>query len=204
VLTRSCADSRGFTLVEVLTALAIVTLLTVLVVPSFRSWANNQQTRTVAESVANALRLAQASAVHQSRAVTFCLTNSTPSYSLVSASNSSCVANGKNWFAQLSKLFSDESINGSSAFYVQGGSFGDVAANVAISGPAYLTFNSLGRVTASSGSGSSGPSRSYKFTNTYGDGRFLAVTIDIAGQIRLCDGSRSDTTSTDGCPATLP
>lgn len=191
---RSAGASRGFTVVEIMVALAVVTLLSVLAVPSFRQWTNNQQTRTVGESLLSALQLAQATAVHQSRGVVFCLTNSTPGSSLVTTDNSACAANGKNWFAQLTKLFSDETVSGAN-YYVQGGSFGDIAPNVVITGPADITFNSMGRIPTS---------ESYKLTNAHGDGRFLAVIVDIGGQIRLCDGSRSNQTSPDGCPATLP
>lgn len=189
--------NSGFTLIELLVTVTVVALLVTLSIPSFRTWTANQQTRAVAEVIQNALRLAQATAIHQSHTTTLCLTDSTPTAGLVTdkaSTNGNCTNNGKNWFIQMDALF-----NGESGQFVQGGSFGNIGPNVVITSPATapVSFNSFGRTTA-------GATVTYQFTNPYGDfksttTRSLNITIDPGGQIRMCDSSRNIATSPDGC-----
>ncbi len=181
-------------MIELLVTVSIVALLVSFSVPSFRTAINNRQTHAVAETIENALRLAQSTATQQSRSTTLCLTNSTPSASLVAAApNSNCVANGKYWFIQTNTLFTDEN-----PAYLRGGTFGDIGPNVAITGPATLDFSALGRTSVAT-------RQVYKFTNPYADfkstaTRYLGVTVEPGGQIRMCDSSRSMSNSADGCP----
>jgi type IV fimbrial biogenesis protein FimT len=204
VLMRVRPAIAGFTLIELLVAISVIALLVTLSVPSFRTWTANQQTRAVAETVQNALRLAQANAVHQGRLTTLCFTNSTPSSSLVTGTtatgNANCTTNGKNWFIEMDRLFTSGSGVGTTAEYVQGGTFGNISPNVTITTDAAnpVSFNSLGRTNV-------GATVTYEFTNPYGDfkdtaTRALKLMIDTGGQIRLCDSARNITSSPDGCP----
>jgi type IV fimbrial biogenesis protein FimT len=199
LLMNTAPANRGFTMIELLVTISVIALLVTLSIPSFRTWVNNQQTRAAAETIQNALRLAQSTSLHQSRSVTLCLTDATPSSSLVSAGNTNCVTSGKNWFVQMRSLFTGEAPAGAdqSALYVRGGTLGNVSSNVTITlhGAAGtgLTFNSLGRLTGEAGS------VYYTFENDYGD-HALAVTVDVGGQVRMCDLSHTSLNLPDACP----
>jgi type IV fimbrial biogenesis protein FimT len=100
---------------------------------------------------------------------------------------------------------------GTDGQFVQGGSLGDAAARVAISGPAAICFNSMGR-QASATAGITGvgaacdvdpaaPTTTYDISISGGD-RPLRVTVSIGGRIRMCDPARTlSSTTPDGCPA---
>ena len=187
---------RGFTLVELMIAFALVGMLLALGVPSFTAWIRNAQVRSVSEGLQNGIRLAQAEAVRRNRVVVFSLTNGTP------ALNSTAVANGKNWALQTVAQF-----GGESASFVQGGALGDVASSVAVAGPAAICFNSNGRLAAvlAANTGVPGATCSvadstYNVTLSSAD-RPLRVTVGLAGQVRMCDPNRPTLASgaADGC-----
>jgi type IV fimbrial biogenesis protein FimT len=187
--------SQGFTIIELLVTVSIVALLVTLSIPSFRTATNNRQTHAVAEMIQTGLRLAQATAVQQGRPTIFCLTNSAPDSSLISATdpNPNCADNGKNWFIQTKNLFNDDNPT-----YVQGGSFANITSNVTITGPGLVTFSTLGRLSGLTAT------QTYKFSNSYSDfvsptGRHLEVNVDVGGQIRMCDSARTASSAPDGC-----
>jgi type IV fimbrial biogenesis protein FimT len=190
--------SRGFTLVELVIAVAMIGLLMALGVPSFTAWIRNAQVRTVTDGLQAGIRLAQSEAVRRNRAMVFSLTNVQP------ALNANAAANGKNWSVQTATL----QFGTITPAFVQGGALADVASGVTITGPIAICFNANGRLTAmtSANTGVSGEctvaDRTYDVTSSNAD-RPLRVTVGLAGQVRLCDPkrpARSDT-SPDGCPA---
>ncbi len=65
------AAARGFTLIELMVALAIAVLLLVLAAPGYATWVADQQIRAGAESVASGLRLAHAEAIRRNWQVEF-------------------------------------------------------------------------------------------------------------------------------------
>jgi type IV fimbrial biogenesis protein FimT len=75
----SSADARwrafghGFSLVELMVTVAVLSLLMVLAVPSFTEWIQNSRIRTAAESVQNGVQLARAEAVRRNARVEFAL-----------------------------------------------------------------------------------------------------------------------------------
>lgn len=64
---------RGVSLIEMMTAIAIFTILSVMAFPIFTTWIANQQVRTATESVVEGLRVAQAEALKRNSAVRFVL-----------------------------------------------------------------------------------------------------------------------------------
>ena len=70
------ARSPGFTLIELMVALAIVALLLVLGVPSFTTFVRNSEIRSTSESIINGLRAATTEAANRNRPVTFSLKGS--------------------------------------------------------------------------------------------------------------------------------
>ena len=65
--------SRGFTLIELMAALAILALLLLLGMPSFTTFLRNSEIRSTAESLINGLRTASAEATRQNSKVLFTL-----------------------------------------------------------------------------------------------------------------------------------
>jgi type IV fimbrial biogenesis protein FimT len=73
------APVRGFTLIELMIALAIAALLVVLAMPSYSTWIADNQIRNAAESIAGGLRYAQGEAVARNATVEFVLDPTTGS-----------------------------------------------------------------------------------------------------------------------------
>lgn len=124
----------GFTLIELMVTIVLLSVLAMLAMPSFSTWINNNKVRTVSDSLQNGLRFAQAEALRRSRPVVFSLTNSPAPQTSLTA-----VANGSGWSINVSK----SSLDAKSAF-VQAGVLSDVASGVQITGPAAVCFNALG------------------------------------------------------------
>lgn len=73
---RRSAKSRGFTLVELAVALAVLAILLMLAMPAFGQWLRNQRVRAGAESVLAGLQLAKAEALKRNTTVRFSLVSS--------------------------------------------------------------------------------------------------------------------------------
>jgi type IV fimbrial biogenesis protein FimT len=192
---------RGFTLVEVLIALAVLGVLSVIGLPALMGSLNNSRVRSVAETLQNGLRRAQSEAILRSRQTAFVLTDAAPALSAVPA------ANGKNWYAQTLPLVASEAID--PTFFVQGGSFGSDTAGVTITGPTVICFNSIGRLVANPSTGlgtactvpAGVPARYLYDVTRSGANRTLELQVSQSGQIRMCDKSRGGVSATkpDGC-----
>lgn len=73
-------NSLGFSLIEMMIAIAIVAITVVMGVPSYRLWIHNTEIRTAAESVQNGLQKARAEAVARNTNVAFALTGESPDW----------------------------------------------------------------------------------------------------------------------------
>lgn len=191
--------ARGFTLVELLTTVALLSILLALAAPSFTTWIRNTRVRTASDALQNGLRLAQAEAVRRNRQVVFSLTNAQPSLTSVA------VANGVNWAIHSIPLVGDEARE-----FVQGGALADFTGGVTITGRAALCFNSAGRQAANPDPGfgaaipctvsAATPFVRYDLAAT-GSDRPLQITVSLGGQVRLCDPNRTlSATVPEGCP----
>ncbi len=196
---RQVRHSLGFTLIELMVTLVLMSLLLGLAAPNFRVWVRNAQVRTVSDALQNGMRLAQSEALQRSRQVVFLLTNDSACTNGIAAA-----ANGVNWSIRTVPMTAGESSE-----VVQCGVLSDVASGVAVTGPAAVCFNSMGRQTENSSTGVtsgncalavSGVS-TYNITATGAD-RPLRVLLTLGGQSRLCDPARTLSDSApDGCPA---
>lgn len=189
--------ATGFTLIELMVTIVLLSVLAMLAMPSFTTWINNNKVRTVSDSLQNGLRFAQAEALRRSRPIVFSLTNSPAPQTSLTA-----VANGSGWSINVSK----SSLDANSAF-VQAGVLSDVASGVQISGPAAVCFNAMGRVVTNTDTDVSGascgtpsPLQTYDVSLSPGADRPLRVLVALGGQVRMCDPARKLTDSPDGCP----
>ena len=197
---RPVTNGRGFTLVELMVTLTVLGILIAAAAPSFGAWVRNARVRTVSQALQDGVRLAQSEAIRRNRQVVFALTDDIP------GNASAAAANGKNWAVHALPL----TTSGDPVVFVQGGVLADVAANVAITGPGAICFNSAGRQVANAATGVVGavctvnaasPLVAYNVALANAD-RPLRVTVALGGQVRVCDPARVlSATAADGCPA---
>lgn len=164
--------SSGFSLIELMTAIVIMSILVMLALPSYSRWISNTQVRNMAESVQNGLRAAQREAAARNGSVTFLLTNASPPICTSTAASS-----GANWAICAGSLVIQQSV----------GKTGNGSAVVA-SDFSSVGFDGLGRTNLG------GPAV-VSVTSTQGDCeqastegiRCLNVLLSPGGKVRLCD-----------------
>lgn len=186
-------SQRGFSLIELMVTLVLLAILLAAAIPSFGNWIANSRVRSVAEELQNGLRSAQTEAVRRNRQVVFGLTNETPALGATPA------ADGANWFVRALPVVAGEP---TTDFYLGGGNFGQ-RAGVAVTGPALVCFNSVGRQVANAATGlgaNCAPADPiiYNVSRT-GSDRAMRVQVFLGGRIRLCDPAKSIATQPDGC-----
>jgi type IV fimbrial biogenesis protein FimT len=197
---------RGFTLVELVVTIALLSLLLGLAAPKFSVWVRNARVRTAADSLSNGIRLAQAEAVRRNRQVIFFFTDSSDCTTSISASST------RNFWAVRTVAI----VTGDLVEAVQCGLLTDSTASVNITGATAVCFNSMGRQVANSAPGlgtgvnctldSSGTSTFNVSTSgtavaVLGSDRPLRVLVALSGQVRQCDPARTlSSTAPDGCP----
>jgi len=207
VLKRSFSPGmRGFTLIELGVTLTVMTILLLMVVPSFTGWLNNSKVRSVAEALQNGLRAAQAEAIRRSHQTAFVLTGAAPAVNTAASTTGS----GSNWYIQALPVYTGETV---ATPFVEGGSFGNLAPGVKITATptaaSLVCFNSMGRLVANSDATTTtnfGTTCTATGNITYdvtltGATHPLRVLVGLGGQVRMCDTTRVlSTTAPDGCP----
>ena len=201
-------EASGFTLIELAITLTVMTVLMLMVVPSFTGWLNNSKVRSVAEALQNGLRAAQAEAVRRSHQTAFVLTNATPTANTAASTSGS----GSNWYIQVLPVYVGETLDPDPM--VQSGSFGNLAPNVKVTASpttaSLVCFNSMGRLVANSdattsanfGAACVAPAGTVAYDVTLtGATHPLRVLVGLGGQVRMCDTTRALSPSApDGCP----
>jgi type IV fimbrial biogenesis protein FimT len=200
--------SSGFTLIELMVTITLIAVLMLLAIPAFGTWSADARVRSTAESLQNALRMAQLTAVARSRPTVFALTNANP------AMNAAPVANGRNWYIEALPM-ADEDEDKVTDSFIQGatvaGQYG-----VTITGPASLCFNSLGRqvtktltkpsTTCTAPTDDNTVTTKPDTVGTYtvsrtGASRKLLVRVYLGGRVRMCDAAKDflHKDDPDGC-----
>lgn len=190
---RACS---GFSLVELMVAIGIFSILTALAMPSFSDVIQDAQVRAAAQSITSGLQLARAEAIRRNVSVRFELPNT-----LGGAS----VDGGTDWTIQ-----ADDGLTPAAASYTvavdsRTGTESSKNARVgvknannfvtpapAITAPTVVTFTALGRVST--------PGRQIDVTNAVRvAARRLSITVSAGGQVRLCDPKLQIDTNPQGC-----
>lgn len=192
---------RGVTLIELMIALVILTMLLFLALPNFAMFLQNTQIRNAGESVLQGLNLARAEALRRNASVRF---------QFVSNLTSSCALanNSLNWVVSIANPAGkcNEVPGATATQIIQAQSARDGTPNVVVAADATsVVFNGMGRVVGAgiatiNLSNSSGTCEHLDATN--GTMRCLSVLVSTGGQIRLCD-PKVDPAGTDPrrCPA---
>ena len=171
----------GITLIELMIAITILSILLIAGLPESFKWMQNTRIRTAAESVSNGLQLARGEAVRRNTKVEFVLTSDPPVNAGVSTNTT-----GPNWVVR--------DLTGT---FIQGAA--ETSPNVVItSGSPNVVFNGLGRVTLGA--------NTIQVTNPTGGAciaagpmRCLNIVVQIGGQIRMCDPSITAAGDTRKC-----
>ena len=143
-ITDALGRSRGFSLVEVMVVITILALLLLAGGGTFSTWIANGKVRSVAEDLANGLRIAQSESMRRNRVVALAITTATPALDVKSSTS------GVNWYVESFARTSDATTTGT---YIQGGNYG-TQSGVAIASSSALS-RPLSMPARSSMSGSS-------------------------------------------------
>lgn len=187
--------SRGFSLVELLVAVAIFGILALVGGPAFGTWIGNMKIRSTAESMQAGLNLARAEAVRRNMQVRFQFVTTTTSNA---CANSTTDANwvvsldpvaGECLGAFLNDAFPlDDTTNNPEPRIIQMKSAQEGAGGVTVAaGASNFVFNGLGRlVSAPAVVDVSFPAKGACKAAT-GTMRCLRVVVTSGGQVRMCD-----------------
>jgi len=177
----SMRTTLGFSLVELVVAVALIAILAVLGVPSYKEWIENTRIRSAAESIQNGLQMARAEAVRRNTKVHF-----------VFAENSA-------WSVGCEVVKGDLDGDGISdcpeVIESRKQSDGSSASVIVQTDPADKTkviFDSFGRTSTSFTSVQISSS-------TLSASRALRVTVGVGGNVRMCDPAVVASTDSRKC-----
>ncbi|MBL8517335.1 MAG: GspH/FimT family pseudopilin [Betaproteobacteria bacterium] len=180
MLTR--ARTSGFSLIELMIAIAVLGALLAAGVPAFMNWIQNSQIRVAAESVRNGLQLARTEAVRLNTRVRFQLTEATES----------------GW--KVNPL-DDPDRDPPIAIRTHSDGSGNVTVAALPAGSAEIVFEPLGTV---SNSGGTAPLARIDFSNplitSTDDRRELRIIISSNGQAKMCDPKVLTSNDPRKCP----
>jgi len=192
--------ASGFSLLESLFTLSLAGIVLAIALPSFCRMNADIRTRTTAEQLAGALRLAQISAVTRNRPAAFMLTNGTP------GPGAGAAANGSHW---LVKVLSPSQAGAASADIIQVSSAA-LQNHVSLTGPAQVCFDAQGMQTptplpsdaaspaCTQPGGEAGGATSYLVARTGATHQFK-VRVHRTGRVELCDAASERATDPDRC-----
>jgi type IV fimbrial biogenesis protein FimT len=187
---------HGFTLVEMLIAIAVLGILIMIGLPSMTTWIQNTQIRTHAETTVSGLQLARAEALKRNATVRFQFVNSLTASCALSTS-------GKSWVVSLTdptglcNLDPSETV---SPMIIQKKDGSEGSPNTTLAaGASAVVFNGLGRST--------GGNVTIDITNTVGGAcgsavgqmRCLQIQVTPGGQLRMCDPAVTSATDPRFC-----
>lgn len=190
---------QGFSLIELMVGVAIMSLLLAAAAPAVTTWIANAKVRTVSDSLQVGLRVAQAEAARRYRQTVFFRTASGACDNTVTAN-----ADGNFWAVKTIALLPGDPVE-----VVQCGALLEAGNNVTVTGPVPICFSTAGRYSAVAAPGIGGAtacvvdasgSAVFDISGT-GSDRALSVRVSLAGSVRLCDKAKTYSASTpDGCP----
>jgi len=197
------ARQRGFTIVELMVGIMVLAILLAMAGPSFATWMQNSQIRTMSEAVKDGLQLARAEAVRRNAQVRF---------ELMTSLDGACAlaTAGPNWIVSMDGAAGAcDSANMADAAapaaprVIQTRPAGDGSRNAVVAASqSAVAFNGLGRVTPAPAA-----DITIDVTNPTGGScaagagpmRCLRIVVGASGQVRMCDPRWSAATNSEGC-----
>ena len=191
-------SGRGFSLVELVVAIAIFSMLTAIGVPAFASWIGNYKIKGTAESIQAGLNLARGEAVRRNTIIRFQLVNSTDVGCALSTADANWVVSVDDPAGACNGAKVDDSVpldDATSPRIIQVRSAKEGSGGVEVdSGANTFRFNGLGRLVDA-------PAVVDIKNSTLGACgvvRCLRVVVTSGGQVRMCDPAYS-AGDTQGC-----
>lgn len=162
-------SSAGFSLIELMMAIALLVIFIALAMPSFSAWIMNTRIRSTAESIANGLQVARNEAVRRNTSVQFVLD-----------------AAGSGWTVSCQNVVLPVCPDTNPIQQRATGEGGNSSITVTPSSSRTIVFNSFGLMTSPAVAGNNvvrfdidGPDAA--------ESRELRVTIQAGGNVRMCD-----------------
>jgi type IV fimbrial biogenesis protein FimT len=191
---------HGFTLLETMVVVSIITILALVAGPNLSTWLDNIRIRSAADALQEGLQTARAEAIKRNQNITFWLVSSTA----LNQVDNTCTltSTSGSWVVSVtdpSMRCGDAPSVNSAPRIVAARGVGDSGARVDVNAlqadgttaGTSVTFNGFGRVTNAT------PISRLDITGV-NDGvtyRDLRIMISPAGQIRMCDPNISSTSS---------
>jgi len=185
---RARAAASGFTLVEAMVVVAILSVLAGLAMPMFADTIAARRVQGTAQGLAAALRTAQGEAIRRNRMVEVIFTNATPGPASVVAAQAVPASSARHWMARVANP-------GGPGDYVTGQSLdGEFGAVSLVNGTlSAVGFTPTARpVDLSAGPGLAAPLAAplvLRVTSA-GSTRARCVSVSTGGSVRVCDPSR--------------
>lgn len=181
--------SRGFTLIELMIAIALIAILTVLGMPSLSAYLQNAKLRSTTETFYSGLQMARAEAVRRNSQVQFVLTTDDPIPFNQNTTNTAATA--KNWMVRVPSPTAPGTYTFVEGKAMAEGATGQTSSTQGVQidtgGLSTVTFTGFGATTL-------GGAATFAFTNPTGGScapsgamRCLNVVVSIGGQVKMCD-----------------
>lgn len=198
--------ANGFTLIEVMIAIALMAVLLTLAMPGFTTYLNNVKLRTAAQTFLAGVQTARGEAIRRNAGVDFVVTNGDVSGGNLAPSPSS---SGQNWMIRTSDGLAF--VEGKSGAEGSGRAIGETLPYQLASNADTISFSGLGAATALLGGVPVGTTATFQFTPTSGNCasaggaiRCLNVVVVPGGRSWICDPGISPAQKaagdTRGCP----
>ncbi|MDO5690913.1 MAG: GspH/FimT family pseudopilin [Pseudomonadota bacterium] len=182
---------RGFTMIELMITLSLLTIVLLLVLSTGRQWLVNSRIRTAAESIQNGLQAARAEAVRCNIPVQFVLDGLDSSWKVEYA------------YPNVQTSCTPTRAPGVAAEPVQKRGKGEgstpMALTVQPTNARQVTFDGTGRRVANADA-SATLARVCVDDSNAGDSRDLEINITAGGSVRMCDPKVTDTADSRICP----
>lgn len=183
--------SSGFTLVEMMIAIAIMAILLAIGMPAFQTFIQNIQIRTAAESMQAGLNLARTEALRRNARVSLWMVNGVSASCARSSSGTSWVVSFDNP-AGLCNVASSETV-APRLIQSRAGSDGSSSVNVNAvdangAGTSCITFNGFGSIESTcAGGGNPIEAITFRSATAPTTTRGLDVQVTSGGAVRMCD-----------------
>jgi type IV fimbrial biogenesis protein FimT len=164
-------SAHGFTLLELLVALAISALLLTIGMPSFTTFVRNSEIRSAAESISNGLRMARTEATRLNAPVSFTLVGGGDPSWAINAFDSTTATLIQPPIQKFAKLETGKNAK-------------------AVTTPANavaVTFSGMGRIISPSPIATPNLQQVDVSSSVAGEARTLRVYVDDSRSIRICD-----------------